>query len=222
MKNTKKVTIATLCSILLLGSMSAAVQAASSQSSNSIALKTAAGKAPTDAEKKQMIEAEKARIVKLKKNPGDVYLVYVSDKKLNGDSEFMYYVEFPKFTKYEDYEKWTSKLKGAIVQEPEGMPEGYTFVKGVIQSPFSKKFEAQVKAEAKGKVVYSKKMEWTEAGEIKLEYKKEKIISFSTCKRFIPKIRKLKDTHTNPPQIASIRIEIKLPGRRTERYFSSL
>lgn len=54
------------------------------------------------------------------------------------------------------------------------MPEGYTFVKGVIQSPFSKKFEAQVKAEAKGKVVYSKKMEWTEAGEIKLEYKKGK------------------------------------------------
>ncbi|WP_019421363.1 DUF4367 domain-containing protein [Paenibacillus sp. OSY-SE] len=174
MKNTMKVTIATLCSILLLGSMSAAVQAASSQSINSITLKTAAAKAPTDAEKKKMIEAEKARIVKIKKNPGDVYLVYVSDKKLNGDSEFLYYVEFPTFQKYEDYKKWTTKLKGAIVQEPEGMPEGYTFVKGVIQSPSSKQFEAQVKAEAKGKVVYSKKMEWKEAGDIKLEYKKGK------------------------------------------------
>ncbi|WP_289356989.1 hypothetical protein [Paenibacillus sp. S-12] len=174
MKNTKKVTIATLCSILLLGSMSAAVQAASSQSSNSITLKTAAAKAPTDAEKKKLIEAEKARIVKLKKNPGDVYLVYVSDKKLNGGSEFLYYTNFPTFSKYEDYEKYSSKLMGPILQEPEGMPEGYSFVKGVIQNSFSKQFEAQVKAEAKGKVVYSKKMEWTEAGEIKLEYKKGK------------------------------------------------
>ncbi|MCE5170950.1 DUF4367 domain-containing protein [Paenibacillus profundus] len=174
MKNTMKLTITTLCSILLLGSMSTAVQAAPSQPFSSIALKTAAAKAPTDAEKKKMIEAEKKRIVQIKKNPGDVYLLYVSDKKLNGGSEFLYYVEFPKFKKYEEYEKWTSKLKGAIVQEPEGMPEGYTFVKGEVQSPFSKQFEAQVKAEAKGKVVYSKKMEWTEAGEIKLEYKKGK------------------------------------------------
>jgi hypothetical protein len=61
MKNTKKVTIATLCSILLLGSMSAAVQAASSQSINSITLKTVAAKAPTDAEKKKMIDAEKGK-----------------------------------------------------------------------------------------------------------------------------------------------------------------
>ncbi|MCM3291294.1 hypothetical protein M3661_14260 [Paenibacillus sp. MER 180] len=173
MKNTKKVTIATLCSILLLGSMSAAVQAASSQSFNSITLKTAAAKAPTDAEKKKMIEAEKARIVQIKKNPGDVYLVYVSDKKLNGGSEFLYYTNFPTFTNYEDYEKYSSTLKGPIIQEPEGMPEGYAFVKGEIQNSIDyKKLEAQVKAEAKGKVVYSKKIESPEVGEIKLEYAK--------------------------------------------------
>ncbi|MEQ7051709.1 hypothetical protein ABN764_13730 [Paenibacillaceae sp. P-4] len=173
MKNTMKVTIATLCSILLLGSMSAAVHAASSHSFNSITLKTAAAKAPTDAEKKKMIEEEKARIVKLKKNPGDVYLVYVSDKKLNGGSEFLYYTNFPTFTKYEDYEKYSSTLKGPIIQEPEGMPEGYTFVKGEIQNSIDyKKLEAQVKAEAKGKVVYSKKIESPEVGEIKLGYAK--------------------------------------------------
>ncbi|SYX87582.1 hypothetical protein [Paenibacillus alvei] len=173
MKNTKKVTIATLCSILLLGSMSAAVQAASSQSFNSITLKTAAAKAPTDTEKKKMIEAEKARIVQIKKNPGDIYLVYVSDKKLNGGSEFLYYTNFPTFTKYEDYEKYSSTLKGPIIQEPEGMPEGYTFVKGEIQNSIGRKIlEAQVKAEAKGKVVYSKKVEAPEVGEIKLEYAK--------------------------------------------------
>ncbi|WP_289356988.1 MULTISPECIES: hypothetical protein [unclassified Paenibacillus] len=169
MKNTMKVTIATLCSILLLGSMSAAVQAASSQSFNGITLKTAAAKAPTDAEKKKMFEAEKKKVFQIKKNPGDFYILYVSDKKLNGGSEFLYSSEFPKFTKYEDYKNWTAKLKGAVIQEPEGMPEGYKFVNGVIQNPF-KQFDAHVKAEAKGKVVYSKKIEWDEAGMIRLEY----------------------------------------------------
>jgi hypothetical protein len=114
----------------------------------------------------------RARIVQIKKNPGDVYLVYVSDKKLNGGSEFLYYTNFPTFTKYEEYEKYSSKLKGSILQEPEGMPEGYAFVKGEIQNSIDKKFEAQMKAEAKGKVVYSKKIELPEVGEIKLEYAK--------------------------------------------------
>ncbi|WP_231586923.1 hypothetical protein [Paenibacillus sp. E194] len=77
MKNTMKVTIATLCSILLLGSMSTAVQAASSQSTNSITLKTAAAKAPTDAEKKKMFEAEKKKIFQIKKIRG-ISMFYMS------------------------------------------------------------------------------------------------------------------------------------------------
>lgn len=190
MKNTKKVTIATLCSILLLGSMGAVVQAASSQSFNGITLKTAAAKAPTDAEKKKLIEAEKNKLVQIKKIPGDVYVLYVSDKALNGGTEFLYYVSPLDFKKYEEYEKWAYKLKGPIVQEPEGMPEGYTFTKGEIEHPYDKQFNAKLKAEAKGKVAYSKKLEWTKAGEIKLEYAKGKdnlIMRISTIDQDIEK-----------------------------------
>ncbi|TVX93356.1 hypothetical protein [Paenibacillus agilis] len=172
MKHTTKFAIATLSSMLLLGSINNAAQATTAPLFGGNTINTTIAKAPTAAEKKKMIEAEKARIVKLKTNkPGEVYLLYVSDKALNGGSEFLYYVNFPTFKTYEDYEKWTSRLKGPVVVEPQSMPEGYSFVKGEIQNSLDNKaFEAKVKAEGKGKVVYSKKMEWTEAGQIKLEY----------------------------------------------------
>ncbi|UHA73344.1 hypothetical protein [Paenibacillus sp. 481] len=172
MKNRSKFVIATLSTILLLGSVNVAAQAVSSPSFESSLLNTVAAKVLTAAEKKKLIRAEHEKLGKLtNNNPGAVYLLYVSDKALNGGSEFQYYVNFPTFKKYEDYEKWVSKLNGPIVVEPEGMPEGYAFIKGEIQNHLDNKpFQAQVKAEGKGKVVYSKKFEWTEAGKIKLEY----------------------------------------------------
>ncbi|WP_028596820.1 DUF4367 domain-containing protein [Paenibacillus assamensis] len=172
MKNKTKLAIATLSSMLLLGSLHSVVHAEpiSSHSGNSLIMTIA--KAPTSAEKKKMISAEIKKIGNETENtPGAVYLLCISDKSMNGGSECQYYVNFPTFKTYEDYEKWTAKLKGSVVVEPQGMPEGYSFARGEIQNSLDNKdFEAKVKAEGKGKVVYSKKMEWTEAGQIKLEY----------------------------------------------------
>ncbi|MBD8499533.1 DUF4367 domain-containing protein [Paenibacillus arenosi] len=172
MKNTTKLAIATLSSMLLLGSIHGVVHAEPISSLNGNSLIMTIAKAPTTAEKKKIISAEIKKIMNETENtPGAVYLLCIGDKSMNGGSECQYYVNFPTFKTYENYERWLTKLKGPVVVEPQGMPEGYSFVKGEIQNSLSNKaFEAKVKAEGKGKVVYSKKMEWTEAGQIKLEY----------------------------------------------------
>ncbi|MGG4106062.1 DUF4367 domain-containing protein [Paenibacillus lautus] len=135
----------------------------------------ATAKAPA-ADQKAVEAAKKELSQKLQqKNTGDMYLLYVSDKNLNGGSEFLYYLDMFQFTNYEDYLNQATKLQGPVLQEPEGLPEGYNFVKGNIQPPIAKnraEYQKEVKAEAEaqGKGVYYKKFDWKEMGEINLNF----------------------------------------------------
>ncbi|WP_052759550.1 DUF4367 domain-containing protein [Paenibacillus sp. DMB20] len=99
--------------------------------------------------------------------------MFVRDKALNGGNEFMYYMSMFQFKTYEDYLNQAGMLKGPTLIKPEGLPEGYKFVKGNIQPPTvanKDKYEKEVKAEAKGKAAHFKKIEWKEIGEINLEF----------------------------------------------------
>lgn len=133
-------------------------------------------KAPAVADQKAVEAAKKELSQKLQqKNTGDMYLLYVSDKNLNGGSEFLYYLDMFHFTNYENYLNQATKLQGPVLQKPEGLPEGYKFVKGNIQPPIAKnraEYQKEVKAEAEaqGKGVYYKKFDWKEIGEINLTF----------------------------------------------------
>ncbi|MDR0267309.1 hypothetical protein [Paenibacillus sp.] len=109
------------------------------------------------------------------KNTGDMYLLYVADKNLNGGSEFLYYLDMFQSTSYEDYLNQAAKLQGPVLQKPEGLSEGYKFVKGNIQPPIATnraEYQKEVKAEAEaqGKGVYYKKFDWKEMGEVNLAF----------------------------------------------------
>ena len=133
-------------------------------------------KAPAAADQKAVEAAKKELSQKLQqKNTGDLYLLYVSDKNLNGGSEFLYYLDMFNFTNYESYLNQATKLQGPVLQAPEGLPEGYEFVKGNIQPPVAKnraEYQKEVKAEAEaqGKGVHYKKFDWREMGEINLTF----------------------------------------------------
>ncbi|MFW5438719.1 hypothetical protein [Paenibacillus apiarius] len=175
MKTTMKVAITTLSSILLLGSMNFAAEAASSPAVSNLTLKTAAAKPKAENEGEKLQKEEEARINKLlEKNPDDTYMVYVSNEltKRKGLEVFGMGNGHPEFTAYEDYLKKASTLKEAAPQQPVDLPDGYSFAEGKIIGPYSSEYEAEMKAEAKklGKQIYSKKINWTHTNLIVLKY----------------------------------------------------
>ncbi|MFD0617471.1 hypothetical protein ACFQZR_08325 [Paenibacillus sp. GCM10027629] len=172
MKVASKVAIATLSSILLLGSsMNITVEAASSKPSPKTATQKVAVKAPT-AEEKKFIEQEIKRVKELVMKTGDTYVLYHKYKALNSGLDLSYWGLTQEYTTYEDYLKKATTLKGTILQEPSNLPEGYTFSKARIGGPLGGKFIDDLRAEGKksGKPIYMKKMNWNEAEDIRLEY----------------------------------------------------
>jgi len=172
MKAASKVAIATLSSMLLLSSsMNFTVEAASSKPAQKTAAKKVSEKAPT-AEEKKFIEQEIKRVKELVMKTGDTYVLYHKYKALNSGLDISYWGLTQEYTTYEDYLKKATTLKGAILQEPSNLPEGYTFSKARIGGPFGGKFIDDLRAEGKksGKPIYTKKMNWNEAEDIRLEY----------------------------------------------------
>ncbi|MDR0267308.1 hypothetical protein [Paenibacillus sp.] len=157
-------------SIAMLFGSANMTEAAQSKAAN----KSSQAAAKTSAADKKAFEAAKAELSK-KLAPGDLYILYVRDKALNGGEEFMNYMNMFQFKTYEDYLNQAAKLKGPTLTKPEGLPDGYKFVKGNIQPPFEKyltQYQKEVKAEAaaKGKSAYYKKFDWKEPGEINLAF----------------------------------------------------
>ncbi|BFH17180.1 hypothetical protein WJ0W_006240 [Paenibacillus melissococcoides] len=176
MKNRTKAAIAATSCLLLFHSMHIAAEAAPANTAKEVTV-LAAAKAPSAAEKKKAVESEKAKYAKMKKNPGDYYILYVSDKSLNGGDHFSNYLNMYNFKSYEDYMKVASKLKTPALKRPDGLPEGYKFTKADIEPPilaYGDKYRKEVKAEAKDKAAYLKLIKWTEAGQVDLEFKNGK------------------------------------------------
>ncbi|MCE5171888.1 hypothetical protein LQV63_21645 [Paenibacillus profundus] len=175
MKTTMKVAIATLSSILLFGSMNLAAEAASSPAVSNLTLKTAAAKSQVASEGEKLEKKEQARIAELlEKNPDDTYMVYVSNEVTKQKKAVVYSMgnSFPKFDTYDAYQKKASTLKDTVLQQPNDLPEGYQFVTAGIDGPYSTDYTKEMEAEAKklGKKIYSKKINWTRANGIVLEY----------------------------------------------------
>ncbi|MCY9517512.1 DUF4367 domain-containing protein [Paenibacillus apiarius] len=192
MKNTTKLVIATLSSILLFSSMNLAVEAAPSRAVSELTMKTAAADTKAASEGEKLEKEEQARIAELlEKNPDDTYMVYVSKEVSKRKNAKVYSMgnPFPKFDTYEDYQKKASTLKDTVLQQPADLPEGYQFVTAGIAGPYSTDYTKELEAEAKklGKKIYSKKINWTRANGIVLEYANGENQLFLEYKRFDPK-----------------------------------
>ncbi|MBG9737204.1 hypothetical protein [Paenibacillus alvei] len=175
MKMMMKLAMATISGILLFGSMNLATEAASSRLISDITLKSAAAKPKAMSEGEKLEKAEQERIEKLlEKNPDDTYMVYISNEVAKQKKAMVYSMgnPFPKFDTYEGYQKKASTLKDTVLQQPVDLPEGYQFVSAQIGGPYSTHYAKEMEAEAKklGKKIYSKKINWTSANAIEIEY----------------------------------------------------
>ncbi|KKO55369.1 hypothetical protein [Paenibacillus sp. DMB20] len=170
-----KVAIATLSSILLLGSSASLVAGAQSYekaTQGAAAKKTAEATMAIPAEEKKFIEQEIQRVKELTQESGDMYVLYHKYPKLNSGFDISFWGGIHEFTTYEDYLKKASTLKGSILQQPANLPKGYKFLSAVIEAPTKGKFVDEVRAEGKksGKPIYMKKIDWKEAATIRLKY----------------------------------------------------
>lgn len=174
MKAATKVAIATLSSILLMGSsVSLVVKAQSYEKAQEAAVKkTAEAAKPISAEEKKFIEQEIQRVKKLTQESGDMYVLYHKYPKLNSGFDISYWGGVHEFITYEDYLKKATTLKGSILKQPANLPKGYKFLTAVIEGPIEGKFVDEVRAEGKksGKPIYVKKIDWKEAATIRLKY----------------------------------------------------
>ncbi|MDR0271174.1 hypothetical protein [Paenibacillus sp.] len=174
MKTASKVAIATLSSILLLGSsVNLAVEAAPNKPANAAAEKKPQGENKGE----QLQKAEIDRISKLlEANPDDSYMVFVSNELTGGKGMETFEIgnTTPEYTSYEDYWKKASTLTEPAPKQPDGLPEGYSFAEAKIVGPYSGVYNKEMKEEAKklGKQIYSKKINWTTTNHIQLKYKK--------------------------------------------------
>lgn len=174
MKAATKVAIATLSSILLMGSsVNLAAKAQSYEKAPKATVKKAADTAKSiSAEEKKLIEDEIQRVKELTQESGDMYVLYHKYPKLNSGFDISYWGGIHEFTSYEDYLKKASTLKGSILKQPANLPKGYKFLTAVIEGPTEGKFVDEVRAEGKksGKPIYAKKIDWKEAATIRLKY----------------------------------------------------
>ncbi|MBE9917922.1 hypothetical protein G8C92_28385 [Paenibacillus donghaensis] len=192
MKTRMKITVAALSGALLLGSMDFAAAAAPSHTVSKIGMKTTVLNTKGETEGEKLEKAEQERIAQLlKKNPDATYMVYVSKEvtKQKADKVYSMGNPFPKFDSYEAYQKKASTLKGTVLQQPAALPEGYKFVAAGIAGPYSTEYTKEMEAEAKklGKKIYSKKVDWTDANEITIEYSNGKHTLTLGYKRLDPK-----------------------------------
>jgi len=172
MRTASKLAIATLSSILLLGSsINLVVDAASSKPTQKATAKKATEKAPT-AEEKKLIDAEIKKVKDLVAKTGDTYVLYHKYKALNSGLDLSYWGLTKEYASYDEYLQKASTLKGVVLQEPSNLPEDYTFSKSRIGGPMGGKFVDDLRAEGKksGKPIFMKKMDWNESGDMRLEY----------------------------------------------------
>ncbi|GJM70027.1 hypothetical protein HMSSN036_22430 [Paenibacillus macerans] len=73
---------------------------------------------------------------------------------------------------YDEFTKLLAQYKAPELKQPEWLPEGYAFQTGEIIPPYYsfrsepyQKMLKELKAEAKGKKYYAKKLKWSEAEE---------------------------------------------------------
>lgn len=178
MKAATKVAIATLSSVLLLGSSVnlEAVPTSSKAATKQAVKKAAKAVKSIPAEDKKFIENEIKRVKELTKDSDDMYVLYHKYKEQNSGFDLSYWGGVHHYTTYEDYLKKASTLEGSMLVQPPNLPKGYTFSKARIEGPTEGKFNDEVRAEGKksGKPIYMKKIDWKEAATIRLEYTKGK------------------------------------------------
>lgn len=183
---TKKMIIATTSILLVLGSASGFIAEAGAASQKNSKTQTTSSKSNLNLErqKKEAMDIFHPE----DKKPGHLTVLY------NGtDNSLSFNYLSITSSDYDEYTQLLSKYKAPELQQPEGLPEGYMFKSGEIVPPyplfFTKSYEnmlKELKAEAKGKKYYAKKLNWTEAGGAAIIFSKDSDVIRISSKKIQP------------------------------------
>lgn len=189
MNFTKKTIIAAASILLVFSSTSGFLGDADAAAQKSTKTQAASTKKTLEQQKKAPMDIFHSK----EKKPGDLTVLY------DGTNSSLSF-NFLAITS-SDYDKYTellSKYKAPELKQPEWLPEGYTFQSGEIVPPYyhflSEPYQdmlKELKAEAKGKTYYAKKLKWNEAGETVFTFAKDSDIIRVSVKRMHPLITEI-------------------------------
>ncbi|EHB68439.1 hypothetical protein [Paenibacillus lactis] len=176
--------------IIVAASFLLALSSASGYTAGAAAAPQKASKAQP-ASSKERLEQQKKEALAIHskaKKPGELTVMY--DGTDNTLSFSFYSITS---TDYDDYSKLVSKYKAPALKQPEWLPEGYAFQSGDIVPPYYDSYSEpyqdmlkELKAEAKGKKYYAKKVKWSEAGGAALLFSRDSDIIRISAKKIYP------------------------------------
>ncbi|MCM3341096.1 DUF4367 domain-containing protein [Paenibacillus sp. MER TA 81-3] len=193
MNKMAKMTIGSAVFTLVFSYMTGYAGAAGEQSKHAFSATFHAAKSKTSnpAAKKSAAQQKKEALAIFHaegKKPGDLFVLYDGS---DGTLSFNYLSL--KSSKLDDYAQQSAKYKAPVLQQPEALPEGYEYHSSEITPPFPQflsepyqKMLKELKAEAKGKMYYAKKLKWSEAGESQLIFFKDSDIIRISVKKLQP------------------------------------
>lgn len=185
MNLTKKMIIATTSILLVLGSANGFAAEAGAAPQNQSKTQATSNKSNLERQKKEAMAIQGKE-----KKPGDLTVMYDGT-----DNTLSFNFLSITSSDYDEYTKLLSKHKAPELTQPGWLPEGYAFKSGEIVPPyyfsFSQPYQKmlkELKAEAKGKTYYAKKLNWSEAGEAALVFSKDSDVIRISAKRTHPLI----------------------------------
>ncbi|MEK5164283.1 hypothetical protein NYE69_18350 [Paenibacillus sp. FSL R5-0527] len=183
MNLTKKTIIAAASVLLVFSSASGFTADAAAAAQKSPKTQAASKKNTLEIQKKEAMDIVHSK----DKKPGDLFVLYDG----TDDSLSFSYLAITS-ADYDEFTKLLAQYKAPELKQPEWLPEGYAFQTGEIIPPYYsfrsepyQKMLKELKAEAKGKKYYAKKLKWSEAEEAALIFSKDSdIIRISSQKTY--------------------------------------
>ncbi|GAA0387747.1 DUF4367 domain-containing protein [Paenibacillus motobuensis] len=184
MNLTKKMIIATTSILLVLGSAGGFATEAGAAPQKQTKTQATSSKNNLERQKKEAMDIFHPKEVK----PGHLTVLYDGT-----DNSLSFNYLGITSSDYDEYTKLLSQYKAPKLQQIGGLPEGYVFKSGEIVPPYpqflTKSYESMLKdlkAEAKGKKYYAKKLKWSEAGGAEMIFSKDSDIIRITSKKIEP------------------------------------
>lgn len=183
MNVTKKTLIAAASLLLMFGSASSVAEVAAAAPHKSSQTQAASNETRLEQQKKAAMAIHSKQ-----KKPGDLTVMYDGT-----DNSLSFNYLSIKTSNDDEYTKLLSKYKAPGLTQPAWLPEGYAFQSGEIMPPYphflSKRYQGMLKElqmEAKGKTYYTKKPNWSEAGETAIVFSKDSDVIRLSAKRMQP------------------------------------
>jgi len=183
---TKKMIIASTSILLALGSSSGFATEVGAAPQKQSKMQAASSKSNLERQKKEAMDIFNSK----DKKPGHLTVLYDGT-----DNSLSFNYLGIASSDYDEFTKLLSKYKTPELQQPGGIPEGYVFKSGEIVPPYplflTKAYEnmlKELKAEAKGKKYYAKKLNWNEAGGAAVIFSKDSDIILISSQKVQPLI----------------------------------